>query len=146
MKPALLALAASTLLLVQPARAEPASDASDNAVIDALIAPTLAGLKAGQSRQAVDAFLGRNPIMQGKASDIAVLASQIDSAMAVYGPIGDCQLTQTVNNGAWVQQRLYHCQHTNLVTRWLFQVVRTSKGWTPANLSFDDKVSNRLSE
>lgn len=146
MKAALFALAAPALLLAQPAQAEPAPSAADNAEIDALVAPTLTALKAGKSRQAVEAFLGRNPLMQGKTNEIAQLASQIDSANSIYGPIDDCQLTQTVNNGAWVQQRLYHCQHTNLVTRWMFQVVRTTKGWTPANLSFDDKVSNRLSE
>lgn len=129
-----------------PALAEPAPSPDDDAAISALIDPSLAALKAGKSRQAVDVFLGKNTLTANKTSDLAMLTSQIDSVIAIYGPIGDCQLVQTRNNGAWVQQRLYICQHANLATRWIYQVVHTSKGWTSTNMSFDDKVTNRLEE
>ena len=141
-----LPLIALALACAAPALADPAPGAADDAAISALIDPSLAALRSGKSRQAVDLFLGTNPLMASKTSDIAVLASQIDAAIGAYGPIGACQLTETVNNGPWVQQRLYHCQHTNLVTRWIYQTVRTSKGWMPSNLSFDDKVTKRLEE
>ena len=129
-----------------PALAEPAPSPADDAAISALIDPSLAALKAGKSRQAVELFLSKNTLTASKTSEFAMLTSQIDSVIAIYGPIGDCQLVQTRNNGAWVQQRLYICQHANLVTRWIYQIVHTSKGWTPANMAFDDKVSNRLGE
>lgn len=136
-----LALASTT-----PALAQPEPSAADDAAIAALIDPSLAALKAAKSRQAVELFLSKNTLTASKTSDLAMLTSQIDSVIAIYGPIGDCQLVQTRNNGSWVQQRLYICQHANLATRWIYQVVHTSKGWTSANMSFDDKVSNRLGE
>lgn len=116
------------------------------APISALIDPSLAALKAGKSREAVELFLSRNVLTANKTSELAVLTSQINSVIAIYGPIGDCQLTQTRTNGSWVEQRLYICQHASLATRWIFQVVRTSKGWTSANMAFDDKVSDRLGQ
>jgi hypothetical protein len=133
-------------IAITPAGASPTPSASEKEAIDRLIAPSLAALKAGKSREAVDIFLGSNELMASKRSDVAFLASQIDSMIGIYGPISDCQLSETRNNGAVVEQRLYHCQHRNFVTRWIFLAVKTTGGWTGGNLSFDDKLMNSLRE
>ena len=127
-----------------PVHAQSAPTSGDDAAIERLIAPSLEALKAGKARQAVDAFLGTNPMISGKASEMAYLSSQIDSTFGLYGPISACQLAETRNIGAWVEQRLYHCQHPALVTRWIFLSVKGSKGWGAANMSFDDKVAEAL--
>ena len=145
MKTSLCALLALTLA-ASAAQASPSPTPGEKETIDKLIAPSLAALKAGKSREAVEVFLGSNALMSGKSSDIAFLASQIDSMIGIYGPISDCQLSETRNNGALVEQRLYHCQHRYLVTRWIFLSVKTSTGWAGANLSYDDKVMNALGE
>lgn len=125
-----------------PVHAQSAPTSSDDAAIERLIAPSLEALKAGKARQAVDAFLGTNPMISGKASKMAYPSSQIDSTFGLYGPISACQLAETRNIGAWVE----HCQHPALVTRWIFLSVKGSKGWSAANMSFDDKVAEALGE
>lgn len=129
-----------------PALAATEPSASDDAAIDKLIAPAIAALEAGKARQAVDAYLGSNPLIASKTSDIAYLTSQIDSTMGIYGPISSCQLSQTRSNGPLVEQRLYHCQHKTFLTRWIFLSIKTQSGWIAGNLSFDDKVMNALGE
>ena len=137
-------LAIALCFIAAPVHAQSASSSSDESAIERLIAPSLEALKAGKARQTVDAFLGTNPMISGKASEMAYLSSQIDLTLGLYGPISACQLAETRNIGTWVQQRLYHCQHPALVTRWIFLTVKGSKGWSAANMSFDDKVVEAL--
>jgi len=137
---------AACLFLASTAQAEVVPTPSDEATIDKIMDATTAQLKAGKSRAAVDAFFNGNALMASKASDLAMLSAQIDAAAVVVGPISNCNLVEQHNRGVLVIQRLYHCQHTNSVTRWLVAFVKTTKGWQGQSIFFDDKVTDGLSE
>lgn len=118
--------------------------ASDGDAVSAIAKATMDGIKAGKSSSALDAFFGKSELMRSKASELKMLASQIDSLFSIYGPITTCQLVEEQVIGSLVSNRLYLCQHTNYITRWKLLMAKTPSGWIGANLSYDDKFAQGL--
>ena len=107
---------------------------------------TIAQLKLGNPKAAINTFFGANPLVAEKKGEFTVLESQIGGAVSIYGKITTCELTETAKRGSLVEYRLYLCQHDHVVTRWRFLFVRGSTGWNGYNLSFDDKPHLPLNE
>jgi hypothetical protein len=116
--------------------------AADNETVERLIAPVFSNLKAGDSAATVDEFLGISPMFDGKKQEMQYLVSQIDSTMSIYGKISDCALASIKTRANIAQSRQYLCQHEKFITRWVVIVAKTSKGWGPVSLSFDDQMMN----
>lgn len=116
--------------------------AADNEAIERLIAPIFSNLKAGDSAATVEEFLGISPMFGGKKQEMQYLISQIESTISIYGKISNCALASTKTRANIAQSRQYLCQHENFVTRWVIIVAKTSKGWGPVSLSFDDQMMN----
>lgn len=115
--------------------------AQDNSQIEALISPMIAGLKANHVKQASADYFNSNPNMAGKSTDVEFFGVQAEAIISAYGPIRDCQLIQNESYGSWAQTRLFICQHERFLSRWIFTVVKTAKGWQAGNLFFDDKFT-----
>jgi hypothetical protein len=143
-------LAAISLILTSPAFGQnlvvSGLTADDETRIDALVTPVLLGLKSGQVRKATSDFFQTSAAMAGKQSEVSLFGTQAEGALAIYGKVGECQLTDRINYGTYAQARLYICQHEKFLTRWIFDLVRTSKGWEAGNLRFDDKYKLGLEE
>lgn len=137
-------LATLSLLVASQAPAEPVASgplpAAETAAIDSIAKNTLDLVKAGKSAAALDVFFAKSPLITAKASELKLMASQIDGQLEVYGPISNCQLADEVLNGSIVSNRLYLCQHANYVTRWKLLIIKQTGGWAGANISYDDKI------
>jgi hypothetical protein len=116
--------------------------AADNEAVDKLVEPIFSNLKAGNSAAVVNEFLGISPLFAGKKQEMQFLISQIESTVAIYGKISNCALASTETRANLAQSRQYLCQHENFVTRWVVIVAKTSKGWGPVSLRFDDQMMN----
>lgn len=136
-----------SLAMSTPAAAKPEPDAvssADNATIDTFLDELFARLKAGKSLDAVTGFLGHSKLMAPKTQQTTFLASQIDSAVGVYGPFSRCVLFSQEDRAGIVQARSYLCQHRDYLTRWNFSFGKTAGGWEPLTIDFDDKVTEGL--
>jgi hypothetical protein len=114
--------------------------AQDTKSIDTLVAPIFTNLKAGDYEGSVKQFLGLSPMFTGKKQEMQFLVNQIQGAADIYGPITECPLDSVETKAGIAQSRQYLCQHENFVTRWIVVVAKTSKGWGPISLSFDDQI------
>ncbi len=127
--------------------AAPVPDAvstTDSQIIDAMASQLFSQLKSGHTADAVNGFLGRSKLMNGKAQDLAYLASQVDGTIRIYGAIENCSLYSEESRAGLVQVRYYICQHQDFLTRWQLIFGKSGSGWIPLNLRFDDKVANDL--
>ena len=144
------AIGLAALILAAPAvAAEPAitePSAKDETQIDSLIDAVLTGLKQNKIKPAANAFFMTNPIMRGKTSEMDYFGVGAEGTIGIYGTISDCQLIEKVNRGKWAQSRLYVCQHERFLTRWIFDVIKSSTGWQSANLRYDDKFSLSITQ
>lgn len=126
------------------AQAGAALSQADAAAVDRIGQTVFAKLKAGQSADAVGAFFGATSLANGKQAELQLLTGQIDSTIAIYGPISACELVEESARGSMATHRLYLCAHAKYATRWKMLFVKTTEGWIGANLTFDDKVQNSL--
>ena len=141
-------MAFAAMLWAVPAAASEALPPTpgDAAQIDKLIVPFIAGLKAGKAGDAINAYMATNALTRQKTTEIDYVALQAQTVLTTYGPISECQLVETQSRGSWAQTRLYICQHTNYLTRWVFTVMKTPQGWQAANFRYDDKFSNPIDQ
>ena len=113
---------------------------------DSISGGAIGQLKAGHVKQAISDFFGTNPLMSGKQNELAMLESQISSAIAIYGPMRACELVETAKRGTLIENRLYLCQHDHFVSRWRLLLMRTADGWVGNNFGFDEKVLLKIDE
>lgn len=135
---ALPALLAAGNALAQAKSESPSPDVLANSLFD--------NLKAGRSLEAINRFFGPNSLVSEKTNELKMLSDQIDSTMAIYGPMAQCEQNERETKGTLVEMRLYLCQHDKYVTRWKLTFVRTSKGWSGAYVTFDDKIALPLDQ
>lgn len=135
---AILALSASAATASE--KPQTVLSATDNEAVEKLVAPIFSNLKAGNATAAVGEFLGRSPMFAGKKQEMQYLVSQIDGTFSIYGKISDCSLASLETKANLAQSRQYLCQHENFVTRWVVIVAKTSNGWGPVSLRFDDNI------
>ena len=141
MKKLVTLIAATCLAASSPAMAKPAPTAADNAQIDAMLKPLFDGMIAGRVRQSVIDAFNRSEMMKAKQSDVALVASQAEVAIGIYGAVRACENVDQKGHGSWVQDRIYICQHDRFLTRWVITMVKMPGGWQPASISFDDKIN-----
>lgn len=137
---------AASIGTAAPAKAGAALSQGDAAAVDTIGQNVFSKLKAGRTAEAVGAFFGATSLASGKQAELRMLTDQIDSTIAIYGPISACELVEENTRGSMATHRLYLCSHTKYVTRWRMLFVKTTGGWMGAFLNFDDKVQNSLSE
>ena len=114
----------------------------DNQKIDALVDPIFKKLSSGDTRGAVNGFLGESPLFGGRTTELENLTAQIDTSIRLYGPISNCEFSEFEDRSGLVQQRLYLCQHQNFLTRWHVTVGKATGGWIPVALSFNDQITS----
>lgn len=140
-------MAITIIAFIWPCAAQAAMDLSpppsptDDAQISRLIDPFFASLRSGQTKKGIADYMGTNPMAAAKASEMDYVAVQTDGALAAYGRILECQLTQKNSSGSWAQTRLYLCQHEKYMTRWVFTVIKLGSTWQAATFRFDDKFT-----
>lgn len=141
-----MAAGAIAIVVAQPAAAAPTLSPSDAIAVDALAQGLIAKLKAGDGTGAVQTFYAGNLLVAGKQAQLQIMAGQISSALALYGPISSCELVEETSHGSLVDSRLYVCSHDKYVSRWKMMFVKTAHGWTGGTLQFDDKVQLGLDQ
>ena len=109
---------------------------------DALVERFFALVRAGKSAEAVDYAFANTSIMTGRNVEKRNLASQIDNAIALYGPIGAVELVDETKLGSMFVKRHYIAQHREMLTRWEMILTRLDRGWAVTSLKFDDTVQN----
>lgn len=134
---------AAGLMFASPAVAQSASDQADVAKI---IDGTIAQLVSGKSAQAVETYFAQNALVTEKASERALIASQMDATYVLLGPISNCVPVETKTYGPYAVRKLYHCQHAKSLTRWVFNLAKTAKGWQGHSFFFDEKVFNSIDD
>lgn len=135
---AFLAFSSSPTLAVD--KLENALSPADTIAVDNLVAPIFSNLKAGNYAATVNEFLGLSSMFDGKKQEMQYLISQIESTSTIYGRVSNCSLATVKTRAGIAQSRMYLCQHENFVTRWIVVVAKTSKGWAPVSLRFDDQM------
>jgi len=90
--------------------------------------------------------MATNALTRQKRTDIDFVGLQAETVITTYGPINECQLVEKSSRGSWTQARLYICQHTNYLTRWVFNVIKTPQGWQAADFRYDDKFANTINQ
>lgn len=113
--------------------------APDETAIDKQVGDFFDLLKSGKSIDAVNATLGRSPLMTGKEGEQQALASQIDGALRIYGPMTSYEKVTESRYGTMVLKRFYVAQHEKMLTRWELVFSRLKSGWVVTYLGFDDQ-------
>ena len=137
-------LAAAVALLVGAASslAAQAAEATPETISNTFVTD----LKAGKFADLTRHFFGSSPLALSSAEKFGQLQAAIGHAVDSYGPVKSCELVDTVKRGTMVENRLYLCQHDQLVTRWQLRLMRTNRGWMGSNLTFDEKTWLPLNE
>jgi hypothetical protein len=120
--------------------AAPEPTASDEIQISSIIDPIFTNLKKGQTKQAIKGFFDLSPLFANQIKLLNIFVSKVDESNKIYGPISDCILASKINRVAILQKRYYICQHLNALSRWTIVVGKTSSGWKPEQIDFDDKL------
>ena len=121
-----------------PVASEPT--ANDEIQIASIIEPIFENLKKGQIRQAIKGFFDLSPLMANQNQLLELFVNKVEKTNKDYGKIFDCRVAATINRVGILQRRHYICQHTNALSRWTIVVGKTSSGWKPLRLDFDDKL------
>jgi hypothetical protein len=99
-------------------------------------------LIAGEVLPALQATLGRSPMMQGRQSDLETLTRQIQTATDIYGPVRSQECVREAGLGSMVLRREYLAQHDKMLTRWTLVFQRLPSGWQTVQVSYEDQVNN----
>ncbi len=120
----------------------PAAAAEEEAVTPASLSEaTIEELKLGKYKEAVDGFFSGMPLMSGKAQELALLVSQIEATMKIYGPIQQCNVLESERKAALIERRTYLCQHSEFVTYWQFDSMKLPQNWAGFNMVFNDQTT-----
>lgn len=120
------------------------ASAASSGTPDTIGRATMDGLQQGKPEKALATFFGANSLANEKAPQMRALVDQINSTISIYGPFGACELAQRKTFGTMVEKHFYVCQHDRYVTRWQLLFVKTNKGWTGGNITFDDRVQEQF--
>ncbi len=113
--------------------------AADETQIDALINPVLGAIHQGKVGAAITTFMFSSPFSAQRGTEVNLFASQADATVMAIGPSSTCLLNEKRSQTAIDEARVYVCSHDKAATRWVFRMVKTTRGWIAANLYFDDK-------
>ena len=143
MKKALAASIVVSIFIAQPVLAKPDVNpeisSADALQLDKISDTLFANLQAGKTDAGIRQFFGNSSLMTSKSAQLAMLVSQIDSAIAIYGKISSCEKIESITKGSLVEYRTYTCQHANMLTSWTIAFFKTSNGWIAGNLFFKDQ-------
>jgi len=109
---------------------------------DALAEQFFALVRAGKSIEAVEYAFANTSVMNGRNVEKQNLASQINNATALYGPIGAVELVDETKLGTMFVKRHYIAQHREMLTRWEMILTRLDRGWAVTFMKFDDTVQS----
>jgi hypothetical protein len=112
---------------------------------DSISAEVLDKLRAGEYLAAITIFFAANPLAASKTAEFGYLSDQMASSERAYGRISQCEQIDREALGTLIESRTYLCQHRDYVTRWVMSFQKTGKGWVGANIRFDDRTLELLS-
>jgi hypothetical protein len=73
------------------------------------------------------------------------MVGQIDAAVQAYGPVVAYEKVSSTSLGTMAVREYYLVQHRDMVTRWEFDLVRTSTGWNIGYFGFTDQPNTWFS-
>jgi hypothetical protein len=70
------------------------------------------------------------------------MLGQVDTALKIYGPVSGYERIDTRPLGTMVVREYYLVQHRDMVTRWEFDLMKTTSGWSIGYFGFTDKTTD----
>lgn len=136
----MLGAAASLVACTGPSVAAASVQASsDVRQADVQVEQFLTTLRSGNGVAAVQALMSSSPLWGQRAGSSEQMAGQIDAAVKAYGPIIAHEKISATPLGTMALREYYLVQHRDMVTRWEFDLIRTSKGWSVGYFGFSDQ-------
>ncbi len=102
-------------------------------------------LKAGKGSEAVQTLLSSSPLWSQRIGTGEQMVGQIDAAIKAYGPVISYEKISSTPLGTMAVREFYLVQHRDMVTRWEFHLLRTSKGWSIGYFGFTDQPTGWFS-
>lgn len=142
MKPFLWLLVAASSLASGPTSAtEPQVNEADYATIDAKADRFFKALQSGPALPALTLAFSDSRLMASKSDQLQLLASQIDGATKVYGPLHQCYKTKSSAKPPVAVYREYVCQHQDFLVTWDLTFFKPKSGWLIAHIFFKDTAN-----
>lgn len=136
----LLALITASVPSIALADDTPKLSAPANPQTDAIGTKFFTTLKTGGGAAATAYVASLSPLFASRQSELQVMATQIDGAAKVYGPIESWERVESEALGSNVRREYFIVQSANNVVRWRLYYTRTPKGWAIGSFTFDDQI------
>lgn len=129
-----LALLATTT----PAMAETASPPEIGKQIETFFSM----LRKGDSANAVGGVIDSSPLWRARTGGKEQMVAQIDAAVKIYGPVVTYECLPSDELGTMILRQYCLAQHKDIVTRWEFDFMKASTGWTIGYFGFNDQIQS----